>query len=353
VIGDQWVFMNGDCTGGACYDRLSRGMWEGLEAVELARGRPLKVGLHLDIAEYPEDYAFGHAERARPPDRWAELLELAQAAERAGFDSVWVPDHLLMRIEPGKPEGSWDCLTILAALAAVTTRLELATAVLCMPFRNPALLAKMAATIDEISGGRFILGIGAGWHEPEFRAFGVPFDHRASRFEEALAIVHGLLTTGRVDFEGVYYSARECELRPRGPRPSGPPIMIGTTGPRMLALTARYAGLWNHLFDAQTGDRYENYARVRATVDAACLANGRDPATLGRTLYDAVNVFNRPGYAMTKSGPPLAGTPEQIANGLRRYADAGVSHVYLGVFPFSVAGIEGMAPVLEALDCGG
>src|SRR5438046_2801072 len=141
-------------------------------------------------------------------------------------------DHLTMR-EGTQTTPVWEGWSLLSALAASTRRVELGTLVVATSFRNPALLAKIADTVDEISGGRLVLGLGAGWHEPEYLAFGYPFDHRVSRFAEAIAIIHGLLRDGCVDFDGTYSSPRDCELRPRGPRPQGPPIMIGSTSPRM------------------------------------------------------------------------------------------------------------------------
>ena len=194
------------------------------------RGRPLKVGLLLPVIE---------GTMAGDTPRWTDVLAIARRAEELGFDSLWVSDHLLFRL-PGreqKPVGMWEGWTLLAALAAATSRIELGPFVSCMSFRNPALTAKMADTIDEISGGRLILGLGAGWHEPEYTAFGFPFDHRASRFEEGFTIIRSLLRDGHVDFAGEWHQARDCELRPRGPRPQGPPLMIGTKGPRMLRMT--------------------------------------------------------------------------------------------------------------------
>src|SRR6516162_3824332 len=188
--------------------------------------RPIKVGLLLPIAEET---------MAGATPRWADLKAIARLAEAGGFDSLWVPDHLIIDFTAyGVPAetraGLWDCWSILAALAAVTTQVELGTIVACVGFRNPALLAKMADTIDEISGGRLILGLGAGYHEPEHRAFGYPFDHLVGRFEEALQIIHPLLRKGAVDFHGKYHQATECELRPRASRSAGPPILIGRRG---------------------------------------------------------------------------------------------------------------------------
>src|SRR5262245_33473865 len=133
---------------------------------------------------------------------YASIRAVAQRAEADGFDSVWLPDHLMYRGSAGPTRGVWESWTILAALAEATRRVEIGTLVLCNSFRNPAILAKMATTADEVSGGRLILGVGAGWQEPEYEAFGIPFDHRVDRFEEALQILKPLLQEGHVDFRG-------------------------------------------------------------------------------------------------------------------------------------------------------
>jgi alkanesulfonate monooxygenase SsuD/methylene tetrahydromethanopterin reductase-like flavin-dependent oxidoreductase (luciferase family) len=305
-------------------------------------GQSLKVGILLPEGEGRMDGATAS---------WADLVSLARLAEDVGLDSLWVPDHLLYRSEGEVSRGTAESCSLLAALAAVTNRIELGSFVTCTSFRNPALLAKIADTIDEISGGRLILGLGAGWHEPEYMAYGYPFDHRVSRFEEALVIITGLLRDGHSDFDGRYYQARDCELRPRGPRPNGPPIMIGTTGKRMLGLTAQYADLWN-IFFSETGNRVERIPEFQATVDTACVQAGRDPTSLGRTA--AVLLHVSPEALSLKTvelgdAPALTGTPEDLAAALRAYADAGITHVQLALEPCTPAGLEAFAPVLTHL----
>jgi len=306
--------------------------------------RGFKVGLFISLAE-------GSA-----GERWQHLKSMAQHAEAVGFDSIWIADHLLF---PGSPEetapGRWECWSILAALAAVTSRVELGPLVVCTNFRNPALLAKMADAVDEISGGRLILGLGAGWYEPEFQAFGYPFDHRMGRFEEALEIVHGLLRGRAMDFRGLYYQVRDVVLRPRGPRPGGPPILIGARAdrPRSLRLAAQFADYWNTT-DAHTA---EDVAPMRASVDNMCVKLGRDPTTLQRTAHLLVDL---PGSANSpipswvrdyRSSHRLAArTPEELAGHLRAYAAVGISHVQLWLEPNTIAGIDAFRPVLELLD---
>ena len=312
-----------------------------------ARGRPLRVGLFLPLDE------------AALPDallRWTDLAGLASQAEALGFDSLWLPDHLLYRFPGAPPTGQWECWSTLAALAVATRRLALGTLVSATSFRNPALLARMADTVDEISGGRLVLGLGAGYHEPEYRAYGYPYDHRASRFEEALTIVHGLLRHGHIDFAGHFHTARDCESRPRGPRPSGPPIVIGTRGERMLRLTARLADGWNTWL-AFGDNRPAAIAPLRATVDAACQAEGRDPATLERSATVMVDPLGRQPVAFGRVRPeiaprPLSGPPEDIAAALRDLAAEGITEAQIYLPTCSPAAAEALGPVLAALDRG-
>jgi probable F420-dependent oxidoreductase len=285
----------------------------------------MKIGVVLPIAE----------ENGSVPG-YATIRGYARRAEELGFDSIWVFDHLLFRW-PEDPDthGIWECWTVLTALAEATSRVELGTIVLCLPFRNPALLAKMAVTLDEVSGGRLILGLGAGWHQPEFDAFGYPFDHLASRFEEGLKIIAPLLREGQVDFSGEYYAAPNCAIVPRGPRPSGPPIMVASFGPRMLRLTAEHADMWNTAWFGTV----DKVAERRAGLEAACAEVGRDPATVQVTVGATV-FFPEEGQ---EAGPPekvLSGSPEQIARELRRYDEAGVSHLICGVSPRTEAALE-------------
>jgi alkanesulfonate monooxygenase SsuD/methylene tetrahydromethanopterin reductase-like flavin-dependent oxidoreductase (luciferase family) len=228
----------------------------------------MKVGLVLIIAEHRE---------LRRPYSYQKTREFALQAEQAGFDSLWLYDHLLYRPEGEPTIGIWECWTFLSALAEATHKVELGTLVACNSFRNPALLAKMAITLDEVSDGRLILGLGAGWNKAEYEAFGYPFDHRVSRFEEALQIIRPLLKDGYVDFDGQYYQAHNCEIRPIGRRSHRVPLMVGCEGKRMLRLTAKYADLWN------TGDLCQANAVEQTRQDLAetCLEVGRDPAMIG------------------------------------------------------------------------
>ncbi len=280
---------------------------------------------------------------------WSELRTMAEAAERMGLDSVWVGEHLLYRYADGEERGPWEAWSLMAALAAATKRVEIGPLVACTSFHNPAILAKQAATIDEISDGRLVLGLGAGWNEVEYRAFGVPYDHRVSRFEEAFTIIRSLLRDGRVDFSGEYYAAPDCVLLPRGPRPNGPPLMVGSMGSRMLEITLPHVDAWN-AWHAWFGNRVEGYRPMRDTVDAACEAVGRDPGTLERTVALFVafpDAVGRRTAADDAAVEPLPSEPGPLAEHLSAFAEAGVGHVQLVLDPITTGSIERLAPVLE------
>jgi probable F420-dependent oxidoreductase len=301
--------------------------------------RPLKVGVQLPEVEREV--------------RWPEVLDMTRAVEDLGYDSVWLGEHLLYRWPDRASRGPWEAWSMLAAIAAATTRIEFGPLVACTAFHNPAILAKQATTIDEISGGRLILGLGAGWNETEFRAFGIPFDHRVDRFEEAFTIVRTLLQEGSIDFEGTYYQARDCEILPRGPRPAGPPLMIGSNGPRMLRIAAPHVQAWNSWF-ADIGNTAAGIAPLRDLVDDACRDVGRDPAAIERTVAVLVRFPGGTGriqgsYAETPPRP-LEGQPGELAETLRSYAREGIGHVQLVIDPITRGSIEAFAPVLRLLD---
>ncbi len=303
-----------------------------------------KLGLILPEGERDMDGRTAH---------WADYVEMAQTAELMGFDSLWFVDHLLYGEgqSTAAPQGVWECWSVLAGLAAVTSRVELAPLVTSTGYRNPALLAKIADAVDMISDGRLILALGSGYDDPEYRAFGFPLDHKYARFEEALTIIHTLLREGAIDFEGTYYSARDCELRPRGPRGPGIPILIGANGPKMLRLTAQYADLWNTWL-AMSDSSPAAFPEDNALVDEACRDVGRDPETLQRTASIMIDLDGRRAIPASM-GPgrarPLSGSPEEIAQAIRAFGALGVSHLQIYPLPNSVAGVRAFEPVLRAL----
>lgn len=275
---------------------------------------------------------------------------MARRAEAIGLDSVWVGDHHLYRDDQGV-RGPWEAWTQLAAIAAVTDRIALGPLVAATSFHLPGVLARLAHTVDEIAGGRLIVGLGAGWNEPEYRAFGFPFDERVARFEEAFTIIRTLLGDGRIDHHGRFFTLEEAELLPSPRRPGGPPLMVGSVGPRMLRITMPHVDAWNAWY-AYFGNTPAGYRETRDLVDAACRDVGRDPADVARTVAVLVKLHDGPSARDfdREPAPPLQGTPEEVADVLRAYAREGVSEVQLVIDPITVEGIERLVPILEALD---
>ena len=287
--------------------------------------------------------------------RWPQVREMARAVEEIGLDSIWVGDHLLYRDDGLPPRGPWEAWTSLAAIAAVTERVQIGPLVAATSFHNPAMLAKKAATVDEISGGRLILGLGAGWNEAEYRAYGFSFDHRVSRFEEAFTIVRTLLAEGRIDFHGTYFQLENCELLPRGPRHEhgeGPPLLVGSIGERMLGITLPWVQAWNAWY-SWFGNSVEGYRPMRDAVDAACVAAGRDPAQVERTLAVLVGFPGEMGRSIgdlkKPEVTPLPNEPARLAAALRDFAAEGVGHVQLVLDPINVDTIRALAPVVAEL----
>jgi alkanesulfonate monooxygenase SsuD/methylene tetrahydromethanopterin reductase-like flavin-dependent oxidoreductase (luciferase family) len=275
---------------------------------------------------------------------WVELAAMAERIEAFGLDSIWVGDHLLYRFPNGSVRGPWECWTTLAALAAVTRRVELAPFVASTAFRHPAMLAKMAATVEEISGGRLILALGAGWNRTEFDAFGFPFDHRVSRFEEAFTIIRTLLREGRMDFAGHFYTLRDGVLQPRGPRPEGPPLVVGSVGPRMLEITLPHVNGWNVWFDQFDNDP-ERFRQIVGRVEAACREVGRDPGEVEATAALLLQFGERPLRRNARNA--ITGGPNNMAEAIFRLHEAGARHIQLVLDPITLESIDRLSPVLQ------
>ena len=297
--------------------------------------RPLRVGLQLPEVERVVE--------------WPEVAALAQAAERAGFDSIWLGDHLLYPEEDDRPErGPREVWTLLSGLAAVTRRVQLGPLVACAGFHPPAVLAKMAATVDEISGGRLILGLGSGWNEYEFRAFGIPFDRRVSRFDEAFTIVRGLLAGDRVTLAGRWWQVDDAVLLP--PPRRRVPLMIGSNGPRTLALTLPHVDAWNTWYDAY-GNTAAGFATLNGEITAAAVAAGRSPEAIDRSACVHVLLDRAAGERpILPDAPPLEGGPDELATALRDLADAGADEAILVVDPITLSSVERLGEVLTRLD---
>jgi alkanesulfonate monooxygenase SsuD/methylene tetrahydromethanopterin reductase-like flavin-dependent oxidoreductase (luciferase family) len=267
-----------------------------------------------------------------------EVAAMARAAEEVGFDSLWVGDHLLYR-DPVR--GPWDAWTTLAWLAGITERIELGPLVACTAFHPPGVLARMAAATHELSGGRLVLGLGCGWNEVEFRAFGLPFDHLVSRFEEAFTIVRGLLGGEHVTFHGRYHDVDDAVLLPR---PAAPPkLMLGANARRMLSIGLPHVASWNTWF-SRYGNSVEGFAIENAGIDSAAERVGRDPATLERSACVFVSVESA-GVRNNDTGTPAvpAGALEEH---LRSLAEAGADEAILVADPITEASIRSLGTVI-------
>jgi probable F420-dependent oxidoreductase len=295
--------------------------------------RPLRVGIQLPEVERDV--------------RWPEYAAMARAAEEVGFDSIWLGDHLLYR-DDGRPErGPWEAWTLLAGLAAVTERVTIGPLVACAGFHPPAILAKMAATVDEVSGGRLVLGLGAGWNRTEFDAFGVSFDHRAPRFGEAFEIVRRLLSGDRVTLHGSYHRVDDAVLLPTPAH--RPPLMIGSSGERVLSIALPHVDIWNTWFDWY-GNTPEGFAARNAEIDEAATRAGRDPRQIQRSACVRVVLDRDAGERpVDAENPPLEGPAGRIADGLREMAGAGADEAILVVTPITERSIRELGDVLALL----
>jgi probable F420-dependent oxidoreductase len=275
--------------------------------------------------------------------RWPEYVAMARAAEDEGFDSIWVGDHYLYRDDGRSERGPWEAWTLLAGLAAVTERVRLGPLVACLNFHAPAVLAKTAATIDELSGGRLVFGAGAGWNRTEFDAFGLPYDHRASRFEEAFEVIRRLLDGERVTFEGRWHRMQDAVLLPRPAR--RPTLMVGSTGERVLAATLPHMDAWNTWYDwyGNTPDGFA--AKVRA-IDEACERVGREPSTLARSACVLVRLGDDGERREEEGVTPL--TRERVGDGLRAMAEAGADELILVLDPITEDSIRSLGEVVRA-----
>ncbi len=290
----------------------------------------MKIGLILPLGE---DETLG------APLPYATIRANARTAEAAGLDSIWVYDHLLYHFEGREPQGVWEGWTIGSALAEATERIELGTLVLCTAFRNPAVTAKMAVTLDEVSNHRLILGIGAGWHPAEFEAFGLDFSHKVDQFEEAVKIIAPLVREGAVDFTGEYVAAPNCLMAPKPTRRI--PLLIAGKRPRMMGLVAQWADAYNTCWWGDTAGIEPD----RTHLQQACAALGRDCGEITFTAGVVIRFDELLGPPEDALDPKkvLSGTVEQIGEGLRAYRLAGVDHVIANIEPLNSESIALLA----------
>jgi alkanesulfonate monooxygenase SsuD/methylene tetrahydromethanopterin reductase-like flavin-dependent oxidoreductase (luciferase family) len=275
----------------------------------------MKVGLSL-----PQAAEYGDA------GSWADIARLARLAEEGGADSLWVADHFLYRDEKVE-SGIHEAFTLLTAAAAVTTRVEIGPLVAATSFRSPGMLAKVATALDFVSNGRLILGLGCGWHEPEYDAFGYPFDHRVGRFEEAVQAVRGLLDGERVSVAGTWTQLTDAVMVPRPAR--RPPIVIASEGPRMMSITARLADGWQC---GWSGVPDADFRRELGSLEAACEAAGRTDRI---ALFKGVDATDD-----EDDSPHLPIDAAAIGDALAAWENEGIDHVQVRLYPATQATFE-------------
>lgn len=306
---------------------------------------------------------FDYSVPGESPLRWETVAAYARRAEELGFGSLWFADHLFLGIERyGGPPGEHACydpLVALGALAVRTSRAQLGVCVVCTQLRPPTVLAKAVATLDVMAGGRVVVGMGAGWYEPEYRAAGIPFGPPRTRLEqlsEAARIVRAMVGGGPLQFAGTHYRAAGAPCLPPSPRPGGPPIWIGGRGDRLLEVAARHGDGWNTVW-VWTPEAYRERRRV---LERACERVGRDPATVTRSLglYALVGEdeddLRRRWERLVRRSPPgtasshtladwrvgrLVGTVEQVREQLAVWEAEGIDTLILGAgaVPFAIA----------------
>lgn len=270
---------------------------------------------------------------------FTDILEVSRDAANAGFEVLWFADHFSFTTDDDV-RGAWDSWTLMAAIAAAVPDVQIGPMVACTAYRNPGVIAKMTEMIDEISGGRFILGLGAGWHKPEYDQFGIRFEPRVSQFEEALKIIHGLLRDGKADVKGEFYQANNAVNLPRGPREHGPPILIGSSGDRMLGLLAKYGDAWNTCWYGSTDGIAEKIEKLNSAMESA----GRDPATVIRTI--GVSIAGE-GYTGSRANAFAGDVDGQLAF-LKDVEDLGFRHICVGLDPCTPQSVAAFAPAIEA-----
>lgn len=301
--------------------------------------KQMGIGLVLPMVEAPQ---------SGEKPRWATIKSIAQRAEDMGFDTVWVADELLWRVPdwPG-PRGWWECVSVAGAVAASTTTIGVGSWVLSALHRNPGLTVKVAETLDEISDGRFVLGLGAGHAGDQGATFGYPDDKTVSRYEAALEIIVPALRGETVSRDGQYHQARSLEIRPRGPRPGAIPLMLGAHGNRTMRIAARYADIWSAF--ATESSMPEWFAPMLARLDDACSSVDREPQTLGRSIGVFVEPTGEHTAEAAGFGVPITGSPGEIAETIARFEEIGATRVELMLLPGTEQSVEAIAPAMRLL----
>lgn len=302
--------------------------------------RPLELGLVLPTIGLPMNEGF---------DGWEKIRSVASQAEEVGFDTIWVPDELLWKFPPDlTPMGAWECVAMAAALSAVTDSVNVGSWVLSALHRNPGLTVKVAETIDEISGGRFLFGLGAGHSGTQGKAFGYPERKIVGRYEEALKIIVPLLREGEATYSGGHHSAFELNNIPRGPQGSGMRLLLAGHGPRTVGLAVRYGDIWSGF--ATTSSLPEAFTELAQLVDRTCEQQGRDPKSLGRSIGVFLEPDNQGIAEEIGLGVPMTGSPDEAAGTIREYAAMGVTMLELVPVPFGETTMGYMSELIEVLD---
>ena len=297
-------------------------------------GERFELGVVVPVQQYGPDRATTH---------WPAIRDFAQGAEEIGFDTIWTPDELVW-FSGETPQGFWDGVSIAGAVAAVTERAKVGTWVMSALHRNPGIIAKTAETLDDISGGRFVFGLGAGHEWPgQARAFGLPEDKIFARFDEALEIIVPLLRAGQASFEGQFHAARDLPQRPRGPRPGAIPLLLGGNGPKGQRAAVRFADIYSCYIEEHASA--EEVAPRLASLEAICAELGRDPASIGRSVGVSVRPLEPAGF----SPSALSGSAEEIADAVRSFRDAGFTQLEFMAGPGTMEMLDALAPVVEAI----
>ncbi len=310
-----------------------------IERRSLVPASGLELGLVLPMLEKPQS-------GEKPP--WVTIKAMAQRAEAMGFDTVWVADELLWRVPswPG-PRGWWECVSMAGAVAASTSTIGIGTWVLSALHRNPGLTVKIAETLDEISDGRFLFGLGAGHAGDQGATFGYAEDKTVSRYEDALEIILPALRGESVSWNGRYHSARDLEIRPRGPRPGQIPVMLGAHGPRTMRLAARHADIWSAF--ATESSLPEWFEPMLARLEEACADVGRDPGTLGRSIGVFVEATDERSAEETGLGVPISGPPAEIAETIARFEEIGATRIEVMLWPATADSLTAIESAVELL----
>lgn len=276
----------------------------------------MRIGIALELhGPAPGDEA--------DPSRWSTIYDSVRAAEDAGFDLVVVEDVFLGE-SSDQPTGAWESVAVLGGIATSTATIGIGHSMLNAPYRPPALVASIATTLDEMSDGRYVLGLGAGnTSDDDYEALGLPTDHRYGRFAEGLEIIHGLLKHGKSELQGKHHAVQDAALLMRGPRAAGPPIVLGARGPKMMRLAAQYADEWNaNAYLPQTVDAFRPMVEE---LERACTEVGRETSTLRRSIDLVVHAPDIvSGAAPSKLGQYLVnGTRGEIAEKILSFQELG------------------------------